>query len=100
MDLVKIHLLTKIYEEYLVLNGTKEFSNVGNNFLGYMHADEKNICPMFSMFLISHNECVTNSNGCFIENFILNVESFRTHINVKKSSVMFQLSLTFVPKIM
>ena len=47
---------------------------------------------------ISHDESITNSNRRFIQNSILNIESFGTHVNVKKSSIIFQLILTFGPE--
>ena len=54
----------------------KEFPNAKNNFLRNMHGDKKHICSMFSLLVISHDKGITDSNGCFIKNYVLNFKSF------------------------
>ena len=75
--------------ECLFLYCTKKFPETENNFLRYMHRKKKYICSMFSMFLVIHNKSVTNSNGCFVKNFLLDFKSFWTHVIVDKCGVMF-----------
>ena len=46
------------------------------NFLRYMHRKKKYICSMFSMFFVIYNKSITNSNGCFVKNFVLDFKFF------------------------